>query len=160
MCYRRMYTRDRGQIKTAFVSETLASYVQQINDNSVHAFINLLRARKVFFHRPVFEGIGEESWKVLGQALRGKTNIELRWVSILRRDLKEAIMEDIMTVWDIARDFGVVNVNTQDMGEVFVSKDNYDREQARARLQQISEMTFEEFRAECEKKDTGESTPC
>ena len=87
----------------------------QINDNSVHAFINLLRARKVYFHLPVFEGIGEESWKVLGQALRGKTNIELRWVSILRQDLKEAIMEDIMVVWDIAHDFGVVNVNTQDM---------------------------------------------
>ena len=65
-------------------------------------------------------------------------------------------MEDIMVVWDIAHDFGVVNVSTWDMGEVFVSKDNYDREQARARLQQISEMTSEEFRAECEEEDAGE----
>ena len=117
---------------------------------SVEAFITLLQAQKVGFSNLTVSGaIGEEGWKRLAGALKGKVNVELWWVLISRQDSKEVRMEDMRDIWEFrGGEKGIGVVNTKNDRRLFVAKSEYDWEQAWARLQQISEMTERMFIAE------------
>jgi len=125
--------------------------------SSVEALITLLQAERVKIKFLDFGGVlGEENLHKLARALQGKPNVMLGWVYISQQDFTESSRDDIKDIWDATRDsIGVFNTENgafnSEKGSVRFGKFKYDWEDAWTRLKQISDMTEDEFNAECDK---------
>ena len=128
-------------------------------NSSIEAFTTLLQAKKAYVEILDIGGaIGRDGVHALARSLKEKPNVTLPLLGriyILKQDLSEARREDIKDIWDVT---GVIGVfNTED--GVFSSEKNYllvgraystfGWAHAWTRLEQISNMTEDEFKAEC-----------
>ena len=121
-----------------------------------------MRAQEVSFdHLSIGfrEKLGDEGWQVVAEAFRGNTNVVTRETCINKGELaKDKRREINMDVWDATTDrFGVWGQWRLGSGFLEVDKSKYERDDARTRLQQISEMTLDQFAAEW-RKEKGEGT--
>lgn len=118
--------------------------------SSIEAFTTLLHAEKVDVKNLDIGGaIGRDGWHALARSLKGKPNVRLGSVYILKQDLSEVRREDIKDIWDVT---GAIVVKT-----LPVAHSTFDWEGAWTRLEQISSMTEDEFNAECvEEESEGE----
>ena len=109
--------------------------------SSIEAFTTLLHAEKVDVKNLDIGGaIGRDGWHALARSLKGKPNVRLGSVYILKQDLSEVRREDIKDIWDVT---GAIVVKT-----LPVAHSTFDWEGAWTRLEQISSMTEDEFNAE------------
>ena len=119
--------------------------------SSIEAFTTLLQAEQVdvWFGGVSGGAIGRDGWHALARSLKGKPNVRLGSVYILKQDLSEVRREDIKDIWDVT---GAIVVKT-----LPVAHSTFDWEGAWTRLEQISSMTEDEFNAECvEEESEGE----
>ena len=128
------------------VSRILVLRFRIKDKSSVETLITLLKAQKVHVASLDIEGdIGEEEWQALNRALQGKEHVFVGEVLISRKDLKDVRDISIKGIWDATmRGFRVHNMESK-----LICKHDHDWEDAWARLKKISDMSEDEFTAEC-----------
>ena len=135
----------------------IVSYIQVLwgsicikDKTSVDNFLTVLKARVVYVEDLHVGGeIGEEGWRALNSALEGKEYV-LGEVFISRQDLKDVKDISIKGIWNaIIKGFRVLNKDYSDR----VFKHEHAWESAWVRLMQISDMTEDEFTAECKLRE-------
>ena len=118
--------------------------------SGIQYFTNLLKAKEVSFEYLDIGGeIGEEGWRALALAFQKKPNVVLKRTSIEKQNLTESRMEAIMEIWDATTEVFSVHMTRQGLSSLHlpVVKSNYpNREQAWARLKDITKMSENEFK--------------
>ena len=119
---------------------------------SIEAFTTLLHAEKVDVKNLDIGGaIGRDGWHALARSLKGKPNVRLGSVYILKQDLSEVRREDIKDIWDVTGAIKVFNtengVLSTNKKTLLVAHSTFDWEGAWTRLEQVSNMTEDEFNA-------------
>ena len=124
-----------------------------IKDKSrVEAFLTLLKARGVYIEALYVGGeIGEGGWLALNGALQGKEYV-LAEVCISRQDLTDVRDISIKGIWDATMK-GIRVLNNDSEYSQHVYKYDHDWEQAWARLKLISDLSEDEFTAECQLRE-------
>ena len=126
-----------------------------------HAFATLLQAQAASTRiLQVIGSIGEDGWRVLARALQLKPNMVVEvCVSTSRQGFAEAGKENIKEIWDaMGIEAGFIVSNTKvdhclDVLSVLPEDYEYDWARAWTRLEQILDMTEEEFYGEIEPLD-------
>jgi len=116
--------------------------------SSLEAFITLLQAESVRVDiLEVCTGeLGKEDWQTLAGALMGKPEVKVRRVWLSRQDLRD-VRESIQEIWYAAEDgIRIGNIRMY----VEIDKPDYDWEQAWERVNQLTDMTEDQFKMECE----------
>ena len=118
--------------------------------SGIQYFTNLLQAKEVSFDSLDIGGdLGEEGWRALALAFQKKPNVVLKRTSIAKQNLTESRMEAIMEIWDATTEVFSVHMTRQGLSSLHlpVVKSNYpNREQAWARLKDITKMSENEFK--------------
>ena len=132
-----------------------------VNGHTTQVFATLMRAQEVSFEHLSFgfrEKLGDEGWQVVAEAFRGNPNVVAKETCINKGELADMVREINMGVWDTTTGrFGVWGQWRLGSGFLEVDKSRYERDDARARLQQISEMTLDQFANEW-RKEKGEDS--
>ena len=149
-------SRQKGVVTSIYIDGDI--WIE--DESSAQAFTTLLQAQEVILgcaHLKVGGAIGEEGWKELGRALRGRAGqVDMvmrggqgKQVSISKEALAAARKEDMEVVeeWHYTE----LVVFNKENRRLPVWDHTWD--DTWARLKQVSDMTEDEFLAECEQEE-------
>ena len=124
-----------------------------IEDKSdVEALVTLMQAEMVSVGHLNLRSakLGEENWQELAGAFRAKDKAQLGVRSVvISRKFLTGVRESIKDIWDATWPTRFEVFDNTDTFSQRVEKSKYNGEEAWTRLEQIADMTEDEFAADC-----------